>query len=49
MNAGTVVFLLVKSNVYLHCCLLLMVDYGVFLLDMLVGFGDGEKMWELGL
>jgi hypothetical protein len=26
-----------------------MVDYGVTLLDWLVGFGDGKKMWELGL
>ncbi len=49
VGAWFVVFLWVKSNVYLHCCLFFMVDYGVTLLDWLVEFGDGEKMWELGL
>lgn len=49
VSAQSLVFLLGKSHVYLHCCLLLMVESGVFLLDWLVGFGDGEKMWELGL
>jgi hypothetical protein len=30
VSARSIVFLLVKSNVYLHYCLVLMVDYGGF-------------------
>ncbi len=49
MGTQSLVFLLVKSYVYVHSCLLLMMDYGVSLLDWLARFGDDKNMWELGL
>jgi len=49
MGTQSLVFLLVKSFVYVHSCLLFKMDYGVSLLDWLARFGDGKNMWELGL